>query len=123
MATRKPTAVRKTPTPRAPDLAQVLRELQAQLASLTERLERLEARASATGAPAPASARAPEPPPAPAQEISAPGLSEEEVLAVSAALAAYLGVRARIRQIRLLSSSAWAQQGRVSIQASHRLHS
>ena len=26
-----------------------------------------------------------------------------------------------IRQIRLVSTSAWAQQGRVSIQASHRL--
>jgi methylmalonyl-CoA carboxyltransferase 12S subunit len=45
------------------------------------------------------------------------------VLAISAAVAAYLGVRAHIRQIRLVSTGAWAQQGRVSIQASHRLGS
>jgi methylmalonyl-CoA carboxyltransferase large subunit len=49
------------------------------------------------------------------------GISEEEVLAISAAVAAYLGVRAHIRQIRLVGGGAWAQQGRVSIQASHRL--
>ena len=35
-------------------------------------------------------------------------------------VAAFLGERAHIRQIRLVSSTAWAQQGRVSIQASHR---
>ena len=49
-------------------------------------------------------------------------ITEEELLAISAAVAAYLGVRAHIRQIRLISSRAWAQEGRVSIQASHRLH-
>ena len=48
-------------------------------------------------------------------------ITEEELLAISAAIGAYLGVRAHIRQIRLVSTSAWAQQGRVSIQASHRL--
>jgi methylmalonyl-CoA carboxyltransferase large subunit len=49
-------------------------------------------------------------------------LSEEILLALSAAVAAYLGKRARIRTVRLLGSSQWAQQGRVSIQASHRLN-
>jgi methylmalonyl-CoA carboxyltransferase large subunit len=44
------------------------------------------------------------------------------VLAISAAIAAWLGVQAHIRQIRLIRSPAWAQQGRVTIQASHRLH-
>jgi len=43
------------------------------------------------------------------------------LLAISAALAAYFGVRVHVRQIRLISSPVWAQQGRVSIQASHRL--
>jgi methylmalonyl-CoA carboxyltransferase large subunit len=114
MATEKPTA---TGSPQTSSLSQALAVLQAQLASLAERLDRLEGRAAATLPPAPA------PAPAPAQKIDAPGISEEEVLAVSAALAAYLGVRLRIRQIRLLGSPAWAQQGRVSIQASHRLHS
>jgi methylmalonyl-CoA carboxyltransferase large subunit len=42
-------------------------------------------------------------------------------MAISAALAAYFGVRVRARQIRLISSPAWAQQGRVSVQASHAL--
>ena len=51
------------------------------------------------------------------------GISEEEVLRhLSAALAAWLGVHAHIRQIRLIRTGAWAQQGRVTIQASHRLN-
>ncbi|MBN1570490.1 MAG: hypothetical protein JXA73_21785 [Acidobacteria bacterium] len=62
------------------------------------------------------------PEPAVQPEPEKPPVTEEELIAVSAALAAYLGVRVRIKQIRLLSSDAWAQQGRVSIQASHRLH-
>ncbi len=127
MAKKMPTAVEKT---QAPDLAQVLAELQAQLAAITERLGRLEAAAGAASAPAAAPAPAgasaaagAAPAIPPAEKPDAPGITEEEILAVSAALAAYLGVRLRIRQIRLLGSSAWAQQGRVSIQASHQLHS
>jgi methylmalonyl-CoA carboxyltransferase large subunit len=59
----------------------------------------------------------------PVQPAAAPpaAITEEELLAISAAIGAYLGVRAHIRQIRLLSTNAWAQQGRVSIQASHTL--
>jgi methylmalonyl-CoA carboxyltransferase 12S subunit len=80
---------------------------------LTRRLAELEAR-NAPAAPAPVQQAAP----APVVE----GITEEEVLAISAAVAAFLGVRAHIRQIRLVSTNAWAQQGRVSgIQASHRL--
>jgi len=56
-----------------------------------------------------------------APESASASMTEDEMLAVSAAIAAYLGVRAHIRQIRLVSTSAWAQQGRVSIQASHSL--
>jgi methylmalonyl-CoA carboxyltransferase 12S subunit len=109
------------------DLAESLERIQAQLAALSERVERLEATGSSApvveekrpvqAAPAPAPQQVP--PPAPPK----PEISEEELIAVSAALAAYLGVRIRIKQIRLLSSHAWAQQGRVSIQASHILHS
>jgi len=118
---KKATPVKKV---QAPDLGQVLAELQAQLAAVAERLERLEARAApAAAAPEAPAAAAPSPRATPAPERPAePSISEEEVLAISGALAAYLGVRLRIRQIRLLSSPAWAQQGRVSIQASHRLH-
>jgi hypothetical protein len=46
---------------------------------------------------------------------------EELVATISAAIAAYLGVKPRIRQIRLLGSGSWALHGRASIQASHKL--
>jgi methylmalonyl-CoA carboxyltransferase 12S subunit len=101
------------------DLAEILEQVQKQLASLSERIERLEKKGKtppAQTAPAVPVKKA-APPPKPKPEIS-----EEELLVVSAALAAYLGVRVHIRQIRLIGSSAWAQQGRVSIQASHILH-
>ena len=105
--------------PQKQDIAEVLAELRAQVADLASRLERLEAAQAPSAAPAsgkPAPAAAPRP-------AASPGITEEELLAVSAALAAYFGVRMRIRSIRLASSPVWAQQGRVSIQASHRLHS
>jgi methylmalonyl-CoA carboxyltransferase 12S subunit len=107
------------------EVAELLAEIREQLAALTGRVAQLEkapeapaaARQEAVAAPpAPVPAEAPVAPAAAVEEIT-----EEELLAISAALAAYLGVKARIRQIRLLSGSAWAQQGRVSIQASHRL--
>jgi len=84
-----------------------LEELRAQIAELAKRLERLEHGEAVEVAEAP-------------ESVSA-RMTEDEMLAVSAAIAAYLGVRAHIRQIRLVSTSAWAQQGRVSIQASHSL--
>jgi methylmalonyl-CoA carboxyltransferase 12S subunit len=49
------------------------------------------------------------------------GLDEEIVLVISAAIAAFLGKKAHIRQISLVGSGVWAQQGRVTIQASHAL--
>ena len=109
-------------TVKTKDLLVILEQVQAQLAALADRVERLEA-GEAIGLPPAAVIAAPaaiEPPLAP-KPVS-PELTEEEILAISAALGAYLGVRVRIRQIRLLSSQAWAQQGRVSIQASHNLH-
>jgi methylmalonyl-CoA carboxyltransferase large subunit len=123
---------------RQQDITETLEELRAQMAALARRLERLEA-VAASPPNVPKAAEAPPPAPGPAPEAAAavpaapapvtkappeaPEISEEEILAVSAALAAYLGVRMRIRSIRLMGSPAWAQQGRVSIQASHRLHS
>jgi methylmalonyl-CoA carboxyltransferase large subunit len=44
--------------------------------------------------------------------------NEELLIAISAAVAAYLGVKPHIRQIRLLSSVPWSHEGRVTIQAS-----
>lgn len=49
-------------------------------------------------------------------------VSEEDMIAISAAVAAFLGVRARIRQVRLVHSSAWAQVGRMGSHASHHTH-
>ena len=48
-------------------------------------------------------------------------ISEETLLVISAAIAAFLGVKPHIRQIRLLDGAPWGQQGRVTIQASHTL--
>ncbi len=103
-------------------LAEILEKVQAQIAALSERVERLEAGAVKVEQPpdsvsteVPAAKEA-----APAGPVKTE-ITEEELIAISAALAAYMGVRVRIKQIRLLSSHAWAQQGRVSIQASHNL--
>src|SRR5579871_1497693 len=96
------------------DLAAALEQLQAQMAEITKRLATMAHSAdSVIEEPEPAPAATPSPEPA--------GITEEELIAISAAIGAYLGVRAHIRQVRLVSSNAWAQQGRVSIQASHRL--
>ena len=80
-----------------------LEQLRAQIAELMQRVETLE------GVPAQTEVT----------ETARSGMTEEEMIAVSAAIAAYMGVRAHIKQVRLVSTSAWAQQGRVSIQASH----
>jgi hypothetical protein len=47
-------------------------------------------------------------------------IPEEILIVLSAAVAAFLGERAHVKQVRLLHSDAWAQQGRVSVMASHR---
>ena len=73
-------------------------------------------------APAPLQAAAPAPE-APVTEKTEE-VSPETILILSAAVAAFLGKRARIRSARLVRaapSSAWAQQGRVFVQASHNL--
>jgi methylmalonyl-CoA carboxyltransferase large subunit len=57
-----------------------------------------------------------------AARATVPPLSEEDMLAIAAAVAAFLGVRARIRQVRLVHSSAWAQVGRMGTHASHHTH-
>ena len=56
----------------------------------------------------------------PSAEPTAPAeLSEETLLVLSAAIAAFLGKKPKIRQIRLVNSATWAHQGRASIHASH----
>jgi methylmalonyl-CoA carboxyltransferase large subunit len=117
------------------DLRATLQEILSQLAHLSQRVAGLEQLASMGGSESvPAASIAPievhfpaASPQTPAAAstsslAAAAGISEEEVLAITAALAAWLGVQAHIRQIRLIRTGAWAQQGRVTIQASHRLN-
>jgi methylmalonyl-CoA carboxyltransferase large subunit len=100
----------KTETPDLSRLAESIGALRTELARLNERVAALEASAlSAPQAASPPTAKAVEP------------LSEELILVISAAVAAFLGKRAHVRQIRLLGSATWGQQGRMTIQASHRL--
>jgi methylmalonyl-CoA carboxyltransferase 12S subunit len=56
-----------------------------------------------------------------APRSTADGLTDELIFVISAAIAAFLGKKPHIRQIRLLGATGWAQQGRVMIQASHAL--
>src|SRR5437868_11682396 len=89
-----------------------LTALRQELARLSERVAALEA--AAGGRPRPA---APVSPPV----LEAEGLSEELVLVIGAAVAAFLGKKGHVRQIRLAGTTSWAQQGRMTIQASHAL--
>ena len=96
--------------------------LLARIAELEERIGRLEAARDAavsdlvSARPPLDDARGgPEPAEGPREEIT-----EEMMLVIAATVAAFLGERAHVRQVRLVSSEAWAQQGRVSVMASHR---
>jgi methylmalonyl-CoA carboxyltransferase 12S subunit len=92
------------------ELQSILEDIRSQIADLTARVTRLEAHEPLQTAP-PAIA-APHP----------PVLTEAKLLVISAAIAAFMGERVRIRQIRLVRSNIWAQQGRLSVQASHQFH-
>ena len=93
--------------------AETVESLRQEIRRLSDRIGVLEiALAVQTPAPAPVPNRSPE----------ADILGPDVILAISAAIAAYLGVEPHIRQIRLLHSHPWGQQGRVTIQASHRIH-
>jgi methylmalonyl-CoA carboxyltransferase large subunit len=100
-------------------IAAALEGIQQQVASLADRIAALEQQSSATSA-------GPEAQAAPAEEQTAAGVREEiapeVLLAISAAVAAYLGHRAHIRAVRLIATTRWSQEGRVSIQASHYLN-
>ena len=94
----------KTEAPNSAEIMEALVALREEVARLSNRVAALE---SAAGKP-----------PAPVENTS---LSEELLVVIGAAIAAFLGKKARIRQIRLLGTTTWAQQGRVTIQASHGL--
>lgn len=54
--------------------------------------------------------------------LPGPEVSPEVVVAISAAVAAYLGLRARVKQIHYRSGAAWAQQGRAAVQGHQIVH-
>lgn len=91
-------------------ISEALAALRQEVARLGERVAALE------GAGASARTAAPVPP-----KAATAALSEELVVVISAAIAAFLGKKAHIRQIRLIGAAGWVQQGRVTIQASHAL--
>ena len=53
--------------------------------------------------------------------LNAQNVPEEVVVAISAAVAAYLGHRAKVKQVRLRHNQAWTDAGRFDIQHSHRI--
>jgi methylmalonyl-CoA carboxyltransferase large subunit len=91
---------------------ETLEALRLELVRLSARVAALEADAGARSASTVASTSAPR---------AGDGISEGIIAVISAALAAYLGVKPHIRQISLIGGASWAQQGRVTIQASHAL--
>ena len=107
--------------------ADTIAQLRAELARLAGRLAALEAAGAEAAVPGggagagadtrPATAVSPAatatPPPSEA------AIPDEMLIVIAAAVAAYLGSKPRIRQVTLLGSTAWAQQGRATIQASH----
>jgi methylmalonyl-CoA carboxyltransferase 12S subunit len=92
-----------------------IKALRDEVARLSQRVAALEKRPSAE--PPPPVER----PPAKTKPEVSDGLSEETVMVISAAIAAYLGVKPHLRQIRLINNNPWGLQGRVTIQASHAL--
>lgn len=104
--------------PPNPALLELIDELRGEVQRLSARVADLEQqRASAAAPTVPAAPTAPAPA-APAKH----DITEDDLLAISAAVAAFLGVRAQIRQVRLVQSAAWAQVGRATIHATHRAH-
>jgi len=84
-----------------PDVDQLLAAVQA----LTARVESLETELAAVRS-----------------ELPRPEVPEDVVLAISAAIAAYLGHRARLKAVRYSSSPAWQQQYRTAVQRRNVLH-
>lgn len=81
-----------------------VQELLSAIRALTEQVSKLEARMAALEA------------------RTAPEIPEETLAMLSAVIAAYLGKRPRIRQVRLVGSAAWSQQGRVGVHTSHAIN-
>jgi len=51
-----------------------------------------------------------------------PGVPDDVAIAISAAVAAFLGHRAKVKQLHYRTGQAWAQQGRAVVQGRHDIH-
>lgn len=87
------------PVPEEQTLAELLETVRA----LTERVAHLEAEVEHPGK-------------------QTAGVPDEVAIAISAAVAAFLGHRAKIKQMHYRTGAAWAQQGRVVVQGQHDIH-
>ena len=99
------------------------RMVRREVARLELLIESKNGKAAVALAPAPTAPLAVQPAPPPELE-KVEEVSPEIIMVLTAAVAAFLGKRARIRGARLVRtapSNAWAQQGRVFVQASHNL--
>jgi len=91
-----------------------IKALEAEIQGLRQRIEKLESLLASGVRTAPETGGDRSPLSAPSQESPT-----DLVLVISAAVAAFLGKRASIRQIRLAGETPWAMQGRATVQASH----
>lgn len=85
----------------AASTAEALSELRAQVSELIHRVNYLEAELAAF----------------PHRHANDP--TEDEMLAISAAVAAFLGKRATVKQVHVRRRAAWSAQGRQRVQQSH----
>ena len=92
------------------ELLQAIESLRADVSRLSDRVAALEGLNHGPRESTPPGAAHQRPP-------SPPVVDEALICVISAAVAAYLGVQPRIRQIRLVGGTSWAQQGRVYHQA------
>jgi methylmalonyl-CoA carboxyltransferase large subunit len=101
----------------------LLEEVNDRLRGMEERIRQLELRIAETAVKPEASAPVSIPDPLQAAPKKVEEQIDPEVLMViAAAVAAFMGKKARIRRVRRSVAGGmnpWAQQGRVSIQASH----
>jgi methylmalonyl-CoA carboxyltransferase large subunit len=104
-------------------LAALLEEINERLRAMEERIHNLELRMGDAAKPMAAKPVASAPAPQPVAVAKEEDRIEPEILMViAAAVAAFMGKKARIRRVRRSATpgmNPWAQQGRVSIQASH----
>jgi methylmalonyl-CoA carboxyltransferase large subunit len=79
-------------------------DLLAAVRALSDRVEQLEAELHAVRA-----------------RQAEPGVSEDVVIAISAAVAAFLGHRAKVKQVHYRTGQAYAQLGRAVVQGQHNI--